>query len=161
MDEAAKALIHAAGVNLCVKEETPLSTVNEALMGKDKIMVFVKDDNHAISLFDQALRTAETTPSAFLFVGLIPNNLPSGHTERFKGRVFRKLAQGLMRCREKDIPWSLRIFENTDPEQTALELVRQYQPDSVYIGNAAQRRHRLRRDFRATLSNAVHVKAIS
>ncbi len=103
MKEVAKRLAQTAGANPQKREGVSLPSTNESLAGKDKVMVFIKDDRHAISLFDAVLATAKTKPSAFLFVGLIPNNLPSGHTERFKGRVFRKLGQGLLRCREAGI----------------------------------------------------------
>jgi len=101
-----------------------------------KIMVFIKDDERAVSLFDAAIRQAEQKPSLFLFVGLIPGNLPSGHTERFIGRLYRKLSQGLMRCRQHGLSWSLRVFENTVPERTARILFEQYRPDQAYLGKA-------------------------
>ena len=107
---------------------------NETPAPKNKIMVFVGNDSHAVSLFDEAIHTADRTPSQFLFVGLIPNNLPSGHAERFKGNILRKLGQGLMRCRAANVLWSLRLIHAGDPEKAATELVRQYRPTQVFLG---------------------------
>lgn len=100
----------------------------------NKVMVFVKDDDRAVSLFDAAIRTAEIQPSMFLFVGLTPSNLPSGHEQRFKGAMFRKLSQGLMRCRSTRLVWGLRVLENVVPEKAAQALIEQYRPDKVFIG---------------------------
>lgn len=107
---------------------------------RQRIMVFIKDDERAVPLFDAALQRASAEPSLFLFVGLAPANLPSGHLERFKASLYRKLGQGLMRCRRHHLTWSLRFLETSVPEHAALELVRQYRPDRVYLGRQTSRR---------------------
>jgi hypothetical protein len=104
-----------------------------------RIMVFIKGDERTTSLFDAAIEQALTEPSLFLFVGLIPGNLPSGHLERFKGRLYRKLAQGLMRCRKHHLVWGLRLLETLVPEYTALELIRQYRPSQILLGKGTRR----------------------
>lgn len=116
-------------------------------------MVFIGNDVHAPSLFDEALRTGQSTPSLFLFVGLIPANLPSGHAERFKAKLFAKLGPGLMRCREAGLSWSLRVLENTVPEKAALSFARHYQPDRIYIGGKPPNGRRGTR-FHTTLTQA-------
>ena len=141
----------------------PISVpIDDASMAdKKKIMVFIKGDNRAIPLFDMVLRMASEEPAIFLFVGLIPNNLPSGHAERFKSSLFKKLGQGLMRCRAAELPWSLRVFENTDPERTAIELARQYQPDRLFLGES-KKPHKIgaiRRGFQASLAPLeIHIE---
>lgn len=102
-------------------------------------MVFVKDDHRAVDLFDRALELA-STPSLFLFVGLVPGNLPSGHLERFKGRLFNKLAQGLSRCRAASVQWSLRVLENVSAESAANHLIEAYGPDRILLGRGTARR---------------------
>ncbi len=98
-------------------------------------MAFVKDDSRAVALFDAALQTATDTPSLFLFVSLIPGNLPSGHLERFKGNLFRKLGQGLLRCREAGLQWSVRALQCPDIDKTASAFVKQYAPDTLFLGS--------------------------
>jgi len=105
----------------------------------NRIMVFINDDHQSVSLFDVALDMAVQHPSMFLFVSIIPNNLPSGHAQRFKGNLFRKLNHGLMRCRAANVSWSLRILENVDPEQAAVALISQYQPHTVLVGTPNSR----------------------
>lgn len=119
----------------------------------EKVMVFIKDDPKAITLFDQVIRQAEIRPSLFLIIGLIPNNLPSGHMERFKGSLFRKIALGLSRCREAGLPWSLRILEGTIPEVAARTLIDEYRPDRVLLGRTRTESNMLmpRRGFEAHL----------
>lgn len=122
-----------AHVDAC-HNETPLITVpstDATVAGKQKVMIFIKEPDLAIELIECALRTATQRPSLLLFVGLIPNNLPSGHTERFKGSLFRRLAQGLTRCRTGDIHWSLRILEHVDPRKAEEAMTCHYQPDTV------------------------------
>ncbi|GAU07996.1 protein kinase domain-containing protein [Desulfoplanes formicivorans] len=106
---------------------------------RQRIMVFIKGDERAASLFDAAIEQALAEPSLFLFVGLVPGNLPSGHLERFKGSLYRKLAQGLIRCRRHHLIWSLRLLETIVPEYTALKLIRQYRPMQVFLGKATSR----------------------
>lgn len=118
----------------CEHGETPDIQINipskeSSLTNKERIMVFLKDTTQMASQFDTALEKAEDSSSVFLFVGLIPNNLPSGHTERFKGSMIKKLASGLMRCREQGLEWSLRIFENVDQFAAETLLRNQYEPD--------------------------------
>ncbi|BDQ35484.1 protein kinase domain-containing protein [Pseudodesulfovibrio portus] len=96
-----------------------------------KTMVFVKDDARAIPLFEEVLSIAQKCPAIFLFVGLIPNNLPSGHLERFKGNIFRRLGQGFMQCRTSGLTWSLRLLENIDHDKAQDAFIRLYQPDEV------------------------------
>lgn len=115
--------------------EIPQHTTAE---GTEKVMVFINDDDRAVPLFDASLRHAAQTPSLFLFVGLIPHNLPSGHTERFQGTLLRKLGKGLLRSRAADLQWSLRVLDQTDPGRTAMELVDQYQPDRIFIGTSSK-----------------------
>ncbi|WP_319467340.1 protein kinase [uncultured Pseudodesulfovibrio sp.] len=110
--------------------------MNGSHKNKQKILVFIKDDERAVPLFDSAMQQAENEQSQFLFVGLIPDNLPSGHKERFMGRLYRKLGNGLMRCRQHRLSWSLRLFENTVPERTARNLIEQYWPDQIFLGQA-------------------------
>jgi hypothetical protein len=102
--------------------------------GRSHVMVFVKDDTRAHRLFDAVLETARREPSAFLFVGMIPATLTSGHTQRFTGGLFRKLAQGLLRCRKAGIPWSLRLMPHPDPPQAARHFIQIYAPDRIYLG---------------------------
>jgi len=120
---------------------------------REKVMVFIKDDPKAISLFDRVLERSETTPSLFLFIGLIPNDLPSGHMERFKGSLFRKIGQGLSRCRSAGLLWSLRSIENTIPEVAARNLIQEYSPDCILIGRTNHPTGRLltRKGFAAHL----------
>jgi len=101
----------------------------------DKVMVFVKDDHKAISLFDHVIQQAKTTPSLFLFVGITPSDLPSGHFERFKGSLFRKLSHGLVRCRAVELEWSLRVIDNVVPEAAARHLIQTYTPDRIMLGS--------------------------
>lgn len=96
-------------------------------------MVFVSGDDRSVPLFDQVLSLAGKEPSSFLFIGLIPGNLPSGHLERFKGSLFKRLGQGLMRCRLANVPWSLRVLESFDPDLTGVEFAKLYQPDQIMI----------------------------
>ena len=102
--------------------------------GRSHVMVFVKDDTRAHRLFDAVLETAKREPSAFLFVGMIPATLTSGHTQRFTGGLFRKLAQGLLRCRKAGVPWSLRLMPHPDPPQAARHFIEIYAPDRIYLG---------------------------
>lgn len=113
---------------------------------KDRVMVFISDDHYSVSLFDAVLEIAAARPSMFLIVSIIPNNLPCGHTQRFKGSLFRKLNHGLMRCRAAKVSWSLRILENVDREQAASTLVQQYAPQSILVG-AGSARSRWRTSF--------------
>jgi hypothetical protein len=106
----------------------------------EHLMVFISDDERAAPLFDAVIRRAAAGPCLLLFVGLIPGNLPSGHRERFAGNLYRKLAQGLIRCRLHHVQWSLRVVETAVPERTALELVRRYRPDRVYLGRQTTRK---------------------
>lgn len=106
---------------------------------RQKVMVFIKSNDRAASLFEAALAMADSTPSLFLFVGLIPGNLPCGHTERYKGGLFRKLAQGLILCRSAGLDWSLRVLDNVDPEKTARHFIRQYRPDRILLGEPEKR----------------------
>ena len=143
-------------------ENVSIPTDDTTGVNKRKVMVFIKDDNRAVSLFDAVLRKASKEPSVFLFIGLIPNNLPSGHAERFKGSLFKKLGQGLIRCRAKNLVWSLRVFENTDPERTALELVNQYQPDLILLGKSDKKRGKMaiRRGFQEVFaSNDIQISS--
>lgn len=121
--------------------------------GRQRVIVFIKDDSRAVPLFDAAIQTATDTPSLFLFVSLIPGNLPSGHLERFKGNLFRKLGQGLQRCRSAGLDWSLRVLDSADPEATASTLTRRYAPDAIFLGGSTQsgsRRHSFNRKLSAT-----------
>lgn len=104
-----------------------------------KTMVFIGNDAHASRLFEEAIRTGRHTPSLFLFVGLIPGNLPSGHAERYKAKMFAKLGQGLLRCREAPLSWSLRIMENTVPEKAAYSFAQHYKPDNIFIGGSSSK----------------------
>ncbi|CCH49280.1 protein kinase domain-containing protein [Pseudodesulfovibrio piezophilus] len=133
IQEAQSILTRVTGTSSPPANAIPSSPLPSSAAERQKIMAFVKDDDHAVPLFDSCLALANRTPAIFLFVGLIPNSLPSGHHERFKGSLFRKLAQGLMRCRTASIPWSLRIFENVVPEQAALDLIRLYKPDQIHL----------------------------
>lgn len=161
MDEAVSILAHACGQGRPPIEKIDIPPLDDSAADKNKVMVFVKDDNRAVSLFDATLRQAEDNPSVFLFVGLVPNNLPSGHAERFRGNMFKKLGQGLIRCRAAGVPWSLRVLENTDPERTAVELVRQYQPDQVYIGASEAGTSSLQQRFpQALASENIHIESI-
>ena len=107
---------------------------SDPIHGRSHVMVFIKDDTRAHRLFDAVLDTAQREPSAFLFVGMIPATLTSGHTQRFTGGLFRKLAQGLLRCRKAGIPWSLRLMPHPDPPQAARHFIQIYAPDRIYLG---------------------------
>lgn len=109
--------------------------LNSPTSTAEKVMVFIKDDHKTISLFDSVLRHPENASAMYMFVALIPNHLPSGHLERFKASLFRKISQGLVRCRGTDIQWSLRVLEETVPEVTARHLIEMYGPDRVMVGN--------------------------
>lgn len=144
-------------------EKLSIPTDDATIDNKEKIIVFIKDDIRAVTLFDAALHYSTHTPSVFLFVGLIPNNLPSGHAERFKGNLFKKLGQGLMRCRAANLPWSLRVLENTDPGRTAVELIRLYQPDQVFVGESEKNKTpSFRRSFQTELAaEGTYIKSIA
>lgn len=122
---------------------------------REKVMVFIKDDPKAITLFDKVLERAEETPSLFLFVGLIPNNLPSGHQERFKGSLFKKIGQGLARCRAAHLQWSLRAIEDTIPEVAARHLIELYGPDLIMLGSTSKQNGIIsgKRGFRTLLGD--------
>lgn len=116
-----------------------------------RIMVFVKGDELTAMLMDTVLHMAEREPCAFLFVGLVPLNLPSGHEQLFKGRLFRRLGEGLRRCRRAGVLWSLRVFENVDAERAGCELVELYRPDMVLLGRAGGGAFPMRRGFASGL----------
>jgi len=119
--------------------DVPFAT--ESSGHRDRLMVFVKGDHKTESIFDTAISKSGKYPSTFLIVGLLPNNLPSGHMERFRADFFRRLGDGLARCRAAGLQWGLRLFENIDPKQTAIHLVHQYRPDDILIGQTNTRRH--------------------
>lgn len=135
MSEAAEALGEYAATNPPSATSSCMIPEQDA-SGEDKkrVMVFVKDDNRAVSLFNAALATARSEPSVFLFVGLIPTTLTYGHAQRFTGNLFRKLGQGLLRCRSAGLPWSLRVMSHPDPAQAARNFIRIYAPDRIYLG---------------------------
>ena len=116
----------------------PVLSSSRVKYHRQRIMVFLKGDERTTSLFDAVIQQALAEPSLFLFVGLIPGNLPSGHLERFKGRLYRTLAQGLLRCRRHHLLWGLRLLETTVQEFTALELIRQYRPEQIFLGKATR-----------------------
>ena len=127
---------------------------------KRRVMVFVKDNIRAVSVFDAVINAATETPSVFLFVSLIPGNLPSGHLERFKGGLFRKIGHGLLRCRQRNLEWSLRVLGTGAPEATAKALVTQYAPDTIILGYS-QAKGRHRRAFQNNLSGSgIHINKI-
>ncbi|QJB57542.1 protein kinase [Pseudodesulfovibrio sp. zrk46] len=129
---------------------------------RQKVMVFIKDDSRAVHLFNEAIRLAKGTPSLFMFVGLIPSNLPSGHMERFKGNLFRKLSHGLHRSREAGLQWSLRVLDNTDPIKTAVNLVRMYGPDILLIGKTTHNHKCFHNNFHSQLTlEDVPIRLIS
>lgn len=108
--------------------ETPLpDTAN-------RIMTFVKPDQHAQALFESAVAFARESPSAFLFVSIIPVNLACGEMERFKAQLFRVLGKGLRQCRANMLPWGLTLLENVDPERAARRLACRYEPDQIVCG---------------------------
>lgn len=117
-----------------------------------RVMVFIKGDSRTTALFDAIITKAQANPTITLFVALVPCNLPSGHMERFKGRLFRRLAHGLMRCRENNMSWGIRLLEHVDPKQTARALIDQYEPDEILIGGSRQR-HGIQRSFNSYISN--------
>lgn len=131
MDMAASVLSSSIDQDIESEAPIPVPETDATIADKQKVMVFIKEADLAIRLIDDALQMAQKTPSILLFTGLIPNNLPSGHAERFKGGLFRKLGQGLTHCRATDLPWSLRILENVDPAKAEEALIQQYQPDQV------------------------------
>ncbi len=134
MTEAASILSQASENPLPEEEKIVIPTQEQPSHPRKKVMVFIKADNRAIPLFDTVLQSASTEPAMFLFVGLLPGNLPSGHAERFRGNLFRKMGQGLLRCREKNVLWSLRVLEKSDHEAGAVDLINRYHPDAVFMG---------------------------
>jgi len=153
MDDVASVLTRTCDLPKSDMEPISITTGNASTKGRQKVLVFIGDDSRSVQLFNTTLQLAEAEPAVFLFVGLIPCNLPSGHTERFKGSLFKKMGQGLMRCRDADLTWSLRVMECSDPEQTAVELVRQYSPDLILLGETGRENKRtLRRGFHAHLA---------
>nr|WP_321513784.1 protein kinase [uncultured Pseudodesulfovibrio sp.] len=153
MDEAADLLARTCGSPKRDTEVISIPSTNTSTKSKRRVLAFISDDNRAVPLFNTVLHMADTEPCVFLLVGLIPCNLPSGHTERFKGNLFRKMSQGLTRCRGADLTWSLRVLESADPEKTAVELVRQYGPDLILLGDTEKKNKRtMRRGFHAHLA---------
>lgn len=98
------------------------------------VLVFVKGDELTPLMTDRVLAMAERENCAFLFVSLVPLNLPSGREQLFRGELYRRLGAGLARCRRAGLLWGLRVFDNVDPERTAQELIRRYRPDLVLLG---------------------------
>nr|WP_287410723.1 protein kinase [Pseudodesulfovibrio sp.] len=153
MDEIARQMAHTCSHLTLDKKKISIPTGNASTKDKKKILVFVSDDNRSVPIFDTALKLAEAKPSVFLFVGLIPYNLPSGHTERFTGNLFKKMSQGLLRCRGASLAWSLRVLTSADPEKTAVDFVRQYRPDLILLGENGKRNKRtIRRGFHTHLA---------
>lgn len=158
MDEVATLLAETGQVPLPDLDPIPVPRPTASPRRRQRIMVFVKDDDRAIPLFEAALARATQTPAMLLFIGLVPHHLPSGHLERFKGTLFKKMRQGLMQTRAAGHPWSLRVFDNTDPERAALELVRLYRPDHILVGASQHGGARsLRHGFQTTLAESNHV----
>lgn len=123
-----------------IRERSGADVENDIPAGRRlRQMVFIKDDTRAVNLFDRVIELASGAPSLFLFVGMVPGHLPSGHMERFKGSLLQKLAQGLLRCREANVRWSLRVFDNTVPETAARQVAEAYEPDRVLIGESSSK----------------------
>lgn len=127
---------------------------------RNRVMVFVTSNSRAVPLFDASLRLAASTPAIFMFVSMVPGNLPSGHMERFKGALFRRLGQGLLRCREAGMQWSLRLLDSPDPNITARLFVEQYAPDTIIVGESLAK-GRLRHAFHDNLpATDIHVSRV-
>lgn len=161
MDEAILALAPFSTTPLQLLPEI-LPPIDEATpTERNRVMCFITDHSGSLAVFDEALRIAKDAPSIFLFVGLIPGNLPSGHAERYRGKLFRKMGQGLMRCREANLSWSLRMMESMVPEKTGLELARQYRPDTAFlVGSRKEKNSFQRKEFIENLA-ALGIKAAS
>lgn len=133
MQEAAATLSSFSNAAVQPLPDIRSAVTNESLADRNRVMGFITDHSGSLGLFDEVLEMAKETPSIFLFVGLIPGNLPSGHAERYRGKLFKKMAQGLFRCRQANLTWSLRMMESFAPEKTGLELARQYRPDTALL----------------------------
>ncbi|WP_147820583.1 protein kinase domain-containing protein [Salidesulfovibrio onnuriiensis] len=101
---------------------------------KQRVMVFIKPDRNAPSLFEEAISQARSQQAALLFVSLIPIQLAYGEMEQFKAHLFRTLANGLRQCREHNLLWGLKLLENVDSERAAAGLLHQYGPDRILCG---------------------------
>lgn len=129
METVTSTLVSESGLERTETHTIPVPANDATVADRQKVMVFIKDPDRAVEHIDEALRLAKQTPALLLFVGLIPNNLPCGHAERFMGGLFRRLGHGLARFRSSGLPWSLRILENVDQPKAEEALKRQYRPD--------------------------------
>lgn len=110
----------------------------------ERIMVFVSGDDRVGEVFHAARVAAQQGPCIFLFVGLVPANLPCGHVERFKALLFSELGRGLWDCRSRNMQYGLRVLDNVVPSRAAEVLVRRYGPDRIIVGRPSTGMGRIR-----------------
>ncbi len=138
MAEAVKELRNHARDPFNVPPETS-APGRDSNVPRQRTMIFVKPDCHAQALFDEAMQDAQKNNAALFFVSIIPVQLAYGEMEQFKARLFRTLASGLRRCRERNLLWGLSLLENVDPERAAQGMVHQYGPERVLCGTPRSR----------------------
>jgi hypothetical protein len=109
-----------------------------------RIMAFVSADERAAEVFHAAREAVGERPCLFLFVAMVPSNLPCGHMERFKALLFTELGHGLWDCRGRRIQYGLRVFDNVIPSRAAEVMVRRYAPDRIIVGRPTSQRGRIR-----------------